>query len=369
MAKSNVFIPIQKFDEEQRMVYGYASTEREDNQGEVTKLDTVAKALDEYMKFANIREMHKPNAVGVCKMAELTAEGLYIGAKIVDDSAWTKVKEGVYKGFSIGGKGKREGNVLTELRLTEISLVDRPANPDCVIDIWKMEGGETELKNKVSKGMYSVKTLADLLQSLQYLQQDTAWEAEYEGDGSELPNKLKQLAVDMAQVLKEMVGEEADELITTMGKADTDLNVAKAGARNSKSDQEKIQAVHDHACALGADCKGVEKSMKTEDVAKLDGLSDVAKAELVNVINKELEPVLKMAEGFAAVQKAVESIPGIAERLAKVEGTPLPAKTKGAPVPVAKTDDNGTAKEADAVAKADDILASIQKAAPGIGAY
>jgi len=378
MKKNNVFIPFQKFDEEQRMVYGYASTETQDNQGEVTKLDTIAKALDDYMKFANIREMHKPNAVGVCKSAEVTAEGLYIGAKVVDDAAWEKVKEGVYKGFSIGGKGKREGNVLTELRLTEISLVDRPANPDCIIDIWKMEGGGENLKRiivigdgNVAKGMYSVGQLASLLQQLQYLQGDAAEESEWEMDGSPVPAEFALAINSLAEVLVKMVGEEAAELTATMAaeKADLAADVAKAGAAISKSNMEKIQTMHDHACDLGAACKGVEKMIKTDDVAKLDGLTDVAKGELVNVINKELEPVLKMAEGFAAVQKAIEALPGIAERLAKVEGQPLPSKTKGTPIPVSKTDDTSTTKTPDVVAKSDDVLATIMKAVPGIGAY
>ena len=56
------------------------------------------------MKFANIREMHQLSAVGVAKEAAVDDKGLYLGAKIVDDQAWQKITEGVYKGYSIGGR-------------------------------------------------------------------------------------------------------------------------------------------------------------------------------------------------------------------------------------------------------------------------
>jgi hypothetical protein len=75
------------------------------------------------------------------KEADVDHKGLHIAAKVVDDEAWEKVKEGVYKGFSIGGRVTQRdpGNrkIITGLELSEISLVDRPANPDAIIDLYK----------------------------------------------------------------------------------------------------------------------------------------------------------------------------------------------------------------------------------------
>jgi Putative phage serine protease XkdF len=96
--------PIAKLDREQRMVWGYASTEAEDDQGEVIRREALEAALADYMRFANIREMHQPSAVGVATEAAVDDHGLYLGARIVDAEAWRKVTEGVYKGFSIGGR-------------------------------------------------------------------------------------------------------------------------------------------------------------------------------------------------------------------------------------------------------------------------
>src|SRR5712692_8032478 len=137
--------PIAKVDAEQRMVWGYASTEAKDDQGETVSREALAAALDDYMRFANIREMHQPSAVGVAKEAAVDDKGLYLGAKIVDGDAWQKVVEGVYKGFSIGGKvtarDPADRRLITALRLTEISVVDRPANPEAVFDCWKLSSG------------------------------------------------------------------------------------------------------------------------------------------------------------------------------------------------------------------------------------
>jgi hypothetical protein len=72
--------PIAKLDHEQRMVWGYASTEAEDEQGEVIRRDALAAALADYMRFANIREMHQPSAVGIAEEAAVDERGLYLGA-------------------------------------------------------------------------------------------------------------------------------------------------------------------------------------------------------------------------------------------------------------------------------------------------
>lgn len=137
--------PIAKVDGEQRMVWGYASTEAEDDQGETVTRAALAAALDDYMRFANIREMHQPSAIGIATEAAVDAKGLYLGAKIVDGEAWAKVTEGVYKGFSIGGRvterDPSDRHLITGLRLTEISVVDRPANPEAVFDCWKLSAG------------------------------------------------------------------------------------------------------------------------------------------------------------------------------------------------------------------------------------
>lgn len=137
----NFFMPICKVDKETRTISGYASTNCLDSDGEIVAQEAIKAALPDYMKYGNIREMHRPWAVGVATEANPDGRGLYLTAKIVDDNAWKKVDEGVYKGFSIGGKKlAKVGNTITKLAMSEISIVDRPANPDCMFTVAKMQG-------------------------------------------------------------------------------------------------------------------------------------------------------------------------------------------------------------------------------------
>lgn len=135
------FAEISKIDLEQRLVFGYASTDARDRQGEIITRDAIEKALPGYMMWGNVREMHGQSAVGKAAEARMDDKGLWFGAKVVDDRAWTKVKEGVYKGFSIGGRvvsrDPDDKTIIKAIDLTEISLVDRPANPAARFEFFK----------------------------------------------------------------------------------------------------------------------------------------------------------------------------------------------------------------------------------------
>lgn len=143
MADFSFFLPITKVDKERRTVSGYASTPTLDLDGEIVSLDAVRKALPGYWEWRNIREMHTNSAIGVAKEANVDGTGLFLTAKIVDDDAWQKCLEQVYKGFSIGGKKlAKTGNTITDIDLVEISVVDRPANPDCRFEVNKRASGQ-----------------------------------------------------------------------------------------------------------------------------------------------------------------------------------------------------------------------------------
>ena len=165
-----IFAEIIKRDDDKRLVYGYASTEALDSQGERVTKGAIEEALPDYMRFANIREMHQLSAVGVAKTAEIDDKGLYIQVKVVDDAAWEKVKEGVYKGFSIGGKSiEKTDGVISKMKLTEISLVDRPSNPEAVIDLWKADttGAVDELVAMINAGKVTPGQLLEMAKSAQ----------------------------------------------------------------------------------------------------------------------------------------------------------------------------------------------------------
>lgn len=123
---------------------GYASSEAVDSDGEIIAAEAMKAAIPDYMKFGAVREMHGQNAAGTAIEINVEDDGrTFFGAHIVDPVAVTKVKTGVYKGFSIGGsvtaRDELNKSQITGLKLTEISLVDRPANPDAVFTCFKAD--------------------------------------------------------------------------------------------------------------------------------------------------------------------------------------------------------------------------------------
>jgi hypothetical protein len=123
-------------------VYGIATSEAVDEQGEIVRADAIRAAIPEYMRFPALREMHQLSAAGTTLEAEVGEDGTTrVVAHVVDPVAVSKVRNQVYRGFSIGGRvtQREAGNpkTITGLVLTEISLVDRPANPEAIFDCWK----------------------------------------------------------------------------------------------------------------------------------------------------------------------------------------------------------------------------------------
>src|ERR1700682_5963239 len=109
-----LFAQLTKIDESRHEVWGIATAEVVDKEGEIFDYasskpyfeawsNEIAKATDG-KSLGNVREMHAPNAVGKLVSIEFDDElkQVNIGAKIVDESAWQKCAQGVYTGFSIG---------------------------------------------------------------------------------------------------------------------------------------------------------------------------------------------------------------------------------------------------------------------------
>lgn len=119
---------ILKTDDEQRIVYGWASVITEkgipvvDTQGDVIDGNTLHKAANEFMEAVRVgKVMHfgekKAEIIHSLVLTEELAkalgvqadrEGWIIGMKVHDETAWQLVKSGVLKAFSIGGRAKRE---------------------------------------------------------------------------------------------------------------------------------------------------------------------------------------------------------------------------------------------------------------------
>jgi hypothetical protein len=119
---------ILKADDEQRMVYGWASVVTEkgepviDRQGDVIEPDTLVRAVNKFMEHVRVgKEMHSGEQIGaVIHSMPITKEigeslgiqsdreGWIVAFKVYNDDVWTKVKSGELAAFSIGGRAIKE---------------------------------------------------------------------------------------------------------------------------------------------------------------------------------------------------------------------------------------------------------------------
>lgn len=347
-----LFAAIQKRDEEQRMVWGYASTEAIDSQGEVVKLDAIKGAWDDYMKHANIREMHQPSAVGKCKEYEFDDKGVMIGVKVVDDVAWKKVQEEVYTGFSIGGKAlNKVDGTITQLRLTEISLVDRPANPEALITVWKGEeipgdeGGGTADSDpaaaEIGKSMWNAAKLLEALALVKAACEDAEFEQK-RGEHSEgIIEAMKAAKQSLAQLLTVYVTEEVTE---GANKADGAGDIEKAGARFSKGTKATLGEIHTmiKKCDEALTKMGyVDAEEAEDDASKADEIEDLRKlATERDAMLADIAKAIGAAEGALLVDeitKIAAEREDLKKRVAELEAMPEPPK--GAVRVVDKADD------------------------------
>ena len=323
MQDMKFYAPFTKVDADERIVSGYASTEALDSQNEVVTRKALEGALPDWLKFGNIREMHQPSAVGIAVKAHMDDKGLMLEAHVVDDAAWKKVKKGVYKGFSIGGhvttRDPANKAMITGLNLTEISLVDRPANPEALFDVWKLADGlasETAATQEVAaKSMYGVGRLAELLQGIQNAADDAEWEAKFERDNSTMPDQLKAWLKTGGQLLVQMATEETAEMtqdetatVEVIALADAAVDLAKGGKRNSKADQAKLNDAHAAIVAAGADCGGSMKSDSNGDLAKAAEELSTVKGDLTKAHDDLAKAATDLAEAMVKVAETQDAL-------------------------------------------------------------
>jgi hypothetical protein len=285
-----LFIPITKVDVDKRLVYGTVAEEIPDKAGEIMDYETarpefeawsaeIAKASDG-KSLGNLRAMHGAIAAG--KLESLTFDDatrkIDCCGKVVDDSEWNKVLEGVYTGFSMGGKYLKrwkdaENPHLTRYtpQPTEVSLVDNPCIPTATFEVVK-EDGTTELRK-------------------------------FRG-----------------------------------------ASLAKVGARHSKEDFALVQAMHDAAVALGANCPPARDAGDDNIDDDTDDDDEDGEAEKLDKL---------VVENHHAITRILDKIASIVEthgaRIAALEAQPSAGGpvVRGARIVTKAEDVSGHAAPAD----------------------
>lgn len=349
------------------IIEGIASSGAIDSDGEIITPDAMKAAMPDYMKFANIREMHQPKAAGIALAMDVQEDGrTFLKARIVDGGAVKKVAAGVYKGFSIGGKvtkrDEKNSSIIKGIRLSEISLVDRPANPEAVFNMWKGEGiegdelpavdaaakadavNEADAAAKdeaIKKSLWDVARLAELLQSLTWLEESCETESAIEGDGSSVPAQLSAAVKALAAVLRAMVNEEAAEIVgDTEGEATDAAGADDVALADKAAELEKAEALAKKFEFLAESLPEVAQGQK----GQLIKCAKMAREHFGKEV-AEAEDFSKVAGERDELKKTVDALN---KQIAELKAKPAAAKAVLKTVTVDKTDD---AKE---VTKAED---------------
>jgi HK97 family phage prohead protease len=264
------------------------------------------------------------------------------------ETVYQMVKGGFLNAVSVGftplewaatkDKSRPGGIDFKRQSLMEISIVPLPANQNALalaraagIDIARLGMAESSVEEteilpsdkgrrrsallvrrilgRKTKGLYDLGCMASLLSELGMLTNWSEWEAEMEGDGSNVPNMLVDILFDLADAFMAMAQEEVSEFLSTyteepdligMAAADVDyvkegksiaarcfragrvkmrdLGVVKAGKVISADTEKKVRDAHGHmtqACDIllglvDAPAEAEEKEIVPDAVATSD---------------------------------------------------------------------------------------------------
>jgi hypothetical protein len=379
MKKICQFASIQKVesnDDGTITVIGIASDMSTDADGEVITADAMKAAIPDYMALGTgaLREMHQLSAAGKVNKAEVNDLGqTIIEATVVDPVAILKVQQGVYKGFSVGGSSTAKlGKMITGLRLTEISLVDKPNNPNAIIHMWKCEDfnkpGEdpdqppennmsqnenrpvvkAETVGDVAKGMYAVSDFACFLREIAWMVDDAKWESESEGDNSPVPGQLKTWLELGVEIFQDMAKEETSELIASLQKAHAANDIAKADmavvvTAEVKPVEAIVAAVVEKA-EVAAD-KQVVQPVIEEQIQKVEPAQDITKAlapvmDVIKALQAQNEQLIKAQTDLSTRLNSLPAQPKgvLIEKAADASSIALSPDTSTTVEPVRKAD-------------------------------
>lgn len=330
------FIPLTKADEARREVWGVAAIEQPDQSGEIMDYEKSKPHFLEWSKRVekasggksrgNVRDSHTAKAVGkVIKLLfDDAAKAIRVGVKILDGEAWQKVVEGVFTGFSIGGRyGERWPDPLNK-SLTryvaipnEISLVDLPCIPGATFEMIKANGTQVSvpllnkgvsmndkikaiLKDKF--GDLSEEELNALAEQLAAIQQEQpageepqAEEAAEEQPAPMTPEQVREIVLAVLAEIGLLTESGTMQMSAKVGDLQKSLAVHQAKVNELQKSLEdlKAQLVKDVA----------RLAVEVETLSKRGGAGPVLRE--LGTLDAKTSAALQQAE---ALKKALESV-------------------------------------------------------------
>lgn len=329
-------MPIAKVDEERRLVSGFATLDNIDSQKDVVLAEASARAFARAR--GNIREMHQPIAAG--RLVDFREDefikdgqvyrGIYVTAYVSKgaQNTWEKVLDGTLTGFSIGGEiiesesqwvkdANSSVRFIKDYDLTELSLVDNPANPLAnVFSIQKSAEGS------VIKGIMAETVIENVFwcnaDSVARVVKDESADCSFCGktmenigwveSGDDRTEKVKQIVDDHLRLDK----------TTEIGEGGVD--VSKTVEKTATAEEEVVQA------DAPTETPEENSEVETEEAAKVDEVEEPDFTKMFDDLKKAVSDSL--AENREELTKAVDEKVSELERAVNEKTSEL-SKTVG----------------------------------------
>jgi len=259
------------------LVYGKATDDSLDIDQQICDDTWLSSAMPEWFKTGgNIREQHSSIAAGVAKEYESKADGHYISVLVVDPISVKKVESGVLKGFSIGIKSPRvvrdqkaaNGRII-DGQIVEVSLVDRPANPNAKLMLAKSVEGEANLVQveELVETTTETKDKSMLAEVIKELQADSAKFDQASYDAAR--KGIAQLIISEASEIGDTDSDERDDIDTLLsalrhlfnfrdGEIDEDQEAGMAPMIQLAAMSDEMKEMHKDGGCAGCECDGCQ---------------------------------------------------------------------------------------------------------------
>jgi hypothetical protein len=291
----------EKQDDGTLLVYGKATDDSLDIDEQICDATWLEKAMPEWFKTGgNIREQHSSIAAGVAKELDSKPDGYYISALVVDAQSVKKVETGVLKGFSIGIRAPRivrdnkaaNGRII-DGQIVEVSLVDRPANPNAKLMLAKFDTAGDLEKVEEFIGKEEEKTTSETVigEKMEHEEDKAVSEKPSKEDMLKMYEEAKSAYMDAKMAL--------DECKSMCKEAGLEIEDEEKAEYGESAEEETAEGSSPEAAEEEVEEAEKEKSAEGEEVAEV--------VEPENSVEETEQPALDDDVIDAIVDKAVKS--------------------------------------------------------------
>lgn len=336
----------------QRIVVGFATLDNIDKTGDVVTSEASMKAFSSFR--GNIRYMHERMPVGKLidyqpavyfdETTQSQHNGVQVTVKIseAEDDVWIKCQDGTLSGFSIGGnvvktsykydeKLAKNVQVIEDYELTELSLVDNPANQFANITAIRKsqdgqvhEGDELQLSGTIEK-VFEINTKGGsptLPKEQEIVKNDEAQEISVTNvnsvENADAPVVTEDETTpetstepEVTEPVEEEKEEEAVETLDIEGALAEALDKFRAlleenASQTAKSLDAKLEEVNEKIEAVTSDVEKVT-TVQGDLTEKVEGSNTGEKVDALAEMLKSFGERLENIASSTAVRKSVDS--------------------------------------------------------------